>query len=54
MPGRSTKDRDAKPTPRNGYARLSSRPLHILAFLMPLIAVYEFGSFRYLADSDRG
>lgn len=36
---------------RGGYGVLSTRPLHILAFLSPLIAVYEFGSIYYLSDS---
>ncbi len=33
-----------------GYADLSRRPLHILAFLSPLILAYEFGSLTYLLD----
>lgn len=38
----------------NGYARLSTRPLHVLVFLLPLIAVYEIGSALYLADRRHG
>ncbi|MBX3380872.1 MAG: CPBP family intramembrane metalloprotease [Phycisphaeraceae bacterium] len=34
-----------------GYWRLSMSPLHILVFLLPLILVYEFGSFWYLQDA---
>ncbi len=33
-----------------GYAFLSTRPLHILAFLTPLIVLYEVGSAFYLTD----
>jgi membrane protease YdiL (CAAX protease family) len=33
---------------RDGYTRLATRPLHILAFLVPLIALFEFGAWRYL------
>lgn len=36
---------------RAGYGVLSTRPLHILAFLSPLILLYELGSFLYLSDS---
>lgn len=36
------------------YGLLSMRPLHILAFLLPLIVLYELGSFLYLADQDSG
>ncbi len=38
----------------NGYARLSTRPLHVLVFLLPLIAVYEIGSALFLADHRHG
>lgn len=34
-----------------GYWRLSMAPLHVLVFLLPLIAVYEVGSFYYLQDA---
>jgi len=37
-----------------GYAKLSTRPLHVLAFLFPLICVYEIGSALYLADRGHG
>lgn len=37
-----------------GYAWLSSRPLHVLAFLTPLILLYELGSILYLSDPGRG
>jgi hypothetical protein len=36
------------------YWKLSMRPLHILVFLAPLIALYELGSILYLADDQRG
>jgi membrane protease YdiL (CAAX protease family) len=35
---------------RGGYGVLSTRPLHILAFLSPLILLYELGSILYLSD----
>lgn len=35
------------------YARVSTRPVHILYFLLPLIALYELGSILYLSDSGR-
>lgn len=36
--------------PGNGaYAVLATRPLHVLAFLSPLILLYELGSMWYLA-----
>jgi hypothetical protein len=35
-----------------GYFELSRRPLHILAFLIPLIAAYEVGSILYLGRRD--
>jgi hypothetical protein len=40
--------------PRDGYFWLSMRPLHILAFLLPLIGLYELGSIIYLSDPGRG
>ncbi len=36
---------------RGGYGVLSTRPLHILAFLSPLILLYELGSIFFLSDS---
>src|SRR5262245_58334640 len=36
---------------REGYARLSMRPLHVLVFLLPMMILYELGSARYLTDS---
>ena len=32
------------------YTRVSTRPLHILVFLLPLIAAYEVGSVLYLGS----
>lgn len=37
-----------------GYGRLSTRPLHVLCFLLPLIFLYEIGTFFYLTDRGRG
>ncbi len=34
---------------RSGYVALSTRPLHILCFLLPLIIFYELGSALYLS-----
>lgn len=34
---------------RSGYAWASTRPLHILVFLLPLVIAYEVGSAVYLA-----
>lgn len=39
---------------REGYARLSQRPLHILAFLFPLLLFYEIGSAVHLSGSSAG
>lgn len=33
-----------------GYATVSTRPLHILVFLLPLIILHEIGSAFYLSD----
>jgi len=41
-PGRSAR--------REGYLELSRKPLHILMFILPLLAAYEYGSARYLSD----
>jgi len=35
-----------------GYFRLSSQPLHILVFLMPVIVVYELGSMGLLGSGE--
>ncbi len=35
------------------YTRLSTRPLHILLFLLPLILVYEVASVLYLSEDIR-
>lgn len=36
------------------YAYLSTRPLHILVFLLPLVILYETGSAFYLVDPSSG
>lgn len=38
----------------DSYAWLSTRPLHVLVFLAPLIIIYEVGSMMYLVDPQRG
>lgn len=40
--------------PREDYGYLSTRPLHILVFLLPLVIVYEIGSAVYLAGDQAG
>lgn len=37
-----------------GYAAASTRPLHTLVFLLPLIVLYEIGSNVYLTDRASG
>ena len=39
---------------RTGYAHGSTRPLHILVFLLPLIVVYEIGSVLFLTNARTG
>lgn len=36
------------------YWELSKRPLHVLAFLLPLVLLYEVGSALYLSDPAKG
>lgn len=51
MPGSATTKRAASAAPAidtSAYAVVSTRPLHVLAFLLPLIVVYEIGSVVYL------
>ena len=36
------------------YADLSTRPLHVLAFLSPLLIAYEIGSILYLSNPSTG
>ncbi|MDX2132371.1 MAG: CPBP family intramembrane glutamic endopeptidase [Planctomycetota bacterium] len=36
------------------YALASTRPLHVLVFLTPLLALYELGSMLYLSEVARG
>lgn len=40
--------------PRTNYWTLSTRPLHILCFLLPLILIYEIGSAVHFAGSAPG
>lgn len=37
-----------------GYAWASTRPLHILVFLLPLIVVYEIGSVLFMTNARTG
>lgn len=36
------------------YLQLSRQPLHVLVFLLPLLLLYEYGSFRYLPKQPDG
>ncbi len=38
----------------SGYFWASTRPLHVLVFLVPLIVLYEVGSILYLSDPAHG
>jgi hypothetical protein len=50
-----TSSRAAPRTRDSGsYGWLATRPLHVLAFLVPLMAAYEVGSILYLSDTARG
>lgn len=40
--------------PGRGYLALSTRPLHVLVFLLPLIVLYEAGTMFFLTDRARG
>lgn len=40
--------------PRDDYGFLSTRPLHILVFLLPLVIAYEVGSAVFLAGDQAG
>ncbi|MBX3361758.1 MAG: CPBP family intramembrane metalloprotease [Phycisphaeraceae bacterium] len=48
----------AKPSRSNdsaaAYSDLSTRPLHILVFLAPLLVLYEIGSILYLSNPSTG
>jgi hypothetical protein len=50
--GRQSPRRVPSATAQARYLFLSTRPLHILAFLTPLIAFYEIGSIVYLSGID--
>lgn len=56
---RAATSRSPRPSPRarpsrDGYWGISARPLHILAFLLPLVVLYEFGSAVYLITDTAG
>ncbi len=38
----------------DSYLTLAQRPLHVLLFLLPIIVLYEAGTFLYLTDNRRG
>lgn len=38
----------------SGYLTLSTRPLHVLVFLIPFMVLYEVGSIYYLQQPSRG
>ncbi len=50
---RVTRSPSRKPKDRGelGYATLSTRPLHMLVFLLPLMIAYEVGAFMYLTSN---
>jgi Type II CAAX prenyl endopeptidase Rce1-like len=51
----SVSGRGARGVPGDeNYWRLSMRPLHVLAFLSPLIILYEIGSIQHLARLPEG
>lgn len=47
---RTNRAPSARPSPSQAgtYAQQSTRPLHVLAFLLPLIILYELGTAKYL------
>jgi hypothetical protein len=45
--------RAAGPAWRDDYWFLSTRPLHALFFLLPLVALYELGTILYMPSSSR-
>jgi hypothetical protein len=49
-----TRAQAARPARRDDYWTLSTRPLHALVFLLPLVVLYEVGSFLYLKDMTTG
>ena len=56
--GKSSR-RESAPRPRrragpDSYWRLATRPLHVLAFLAPLIILYEIGAATVLGDAAGG
>lgn len=42
------------PAPLRAYLADSQRPLHVLAFLLPMIVLYEVGTALYLTDPAHG
>ena len=44
----------AKRRAPEGYLAVSQRPLHVLAFVLPLIVLYEWGAMRYLEGAGAG
>ena len=55
MAGQDTRDvRTRQEAPPRGYAALSTRPLYVMVFLLPLVIFYEFGSAYWLRDPSTG
>lgn len=48
------KGKPASTDSARGYFTLSTRPLHVLVFLLPLIVLYEAGTMIFLTDRARG
>lgn len=46
--------KDSSPARSESYLRLSTRPLHVLVFLAPLVLAYEVGSILFLTDRGAG
>lgn len=44
----------AAPVESTSYTELSTRPLHVLVFLAPLLLLYEIGSVLYLSNPSTG
>lgn len=45
-------ERASREDPALGYAELSTRPLHVLIFLLPLVVACELGTLAYLTGDD--
>lgn len=54
MPGRTSHPPSIRAKGTEPYWFLSTRPLHILAFLLPLVILYEIGTIFYLSNPSSG